>query len=54
MPEKTRQDLAETDKGSYYKQEEWLEAFLDDRSAFFNGSECDDSINDDEKYNENI
>ena len=28
MPEKTRQDLAETDKGSYYKQEEWLEALV--------------------------
>ena len=42
-----KEDKAETDRGSYYKQEEWLEAFLDDKSAFFNGSESDDSDNDD-------
>ena len=30
MPE----DLAETDRGSYYNQEEWLEEFLDDKGAF--------------------
>ena len=30
MPEKRRQNLAETDRGSYYKQEEWLEELLDD------------------------
>ena len=46
MPKERRQNLAETDRGSYYKQEEWLEAFLDNKS--------DDSDNDDENYNENI
>ena len=54
MPEERRQNLAETDRESYYKQEEWLKAFLDDKSAFSDGSESDDSDNDDENYNENI
>ena len=40
--------------GSYYKQEKWLELFLDDKSAFSDGSETNDSDNDDENYNENI
>ena len=53
MPEERRQNLAETDRGSYYKQEEWLKAFLDDKSAFSDGSESDDSDNHDENYNEN-
>ena len=30
MPEKRRQNLAETGRGSYYKQEECLEELLDD------------------------
>ena len=34
MPEKRRQNLAETDRGSYYNQEEWLEEFSDDKFAF--------------------
>ena len=29
MPEEKRQNLAETDRGSYYNQEEWLKEFLD-------------------------
>ena len=40
--------------GSLYNQEEWLEEFIDDKGAFYNGSESDDSDNDDENYNENI
>ena len=54
MPEERIQNLAETDRGLYYSQEEWLEEFLDDKSAFYNGIEIDDSDNDDENYNENI
>ena len=50
---KGRQNLAETDKGSYYNKEEWLEEFLEGKGAFYNGSESDDSDNDDENYNEN-
>ena len=47
MPEeRRRQNLAETDRGSYHKQEEWLEAFLDNKSEFSDGSESDDSNND--------
>ena len=56
MAEEGRQNLAETNKGSYYNQEEWVEEFLDDEGAFYNGSEysdSDDSDNDDENYNEN-
>ena len=54
MPEERRQNLAETDRGSYYKQKDWLEEFLDDKSVYSDGSESDDSDKDDENYNENI
>ena len=42
MPVKRRQNLAETDKGSYYK-EEWLEEFLDSKGAFYNGNGRDNN-----------
>ena len=42
MPVKRRQNLAETDRGSYYK-EEWLEEFLDSKGAFYNGNESDNN-----------
>ena len=54
MPEERRQNLAETNRRSYYNQEEWLEEFLDDKAAFYSGIESDDSGNKDENYNENI
>ena len=53
MLEERRQNLAETDRGSYYDQEEWLEEFLHE-GVFYNGIESDDSDNDNENYNENI
>ena len=49
MPVKRRQILAETGRGSYYK-EEWLEQFIDSKGAFCNDTESD---NDDESCNEN-
>ena len=49
MPVKRRQNLAETDRGSYYKEER-LEEFLDSKGAFYNNNESD---NDDENYHEN-
>ena len=53
--EERGQNLAETNRGSYYNQEEWVEEFLDDKGAFYNdGSESDDSNNDDEIYNKNM
>ena len=54
LPEERRQNLAERDRGSYCNQEEWLEEFLDDKAAFYNGSDSDIRDNDDENYNENI
>ena len=42
MPPKRRQNLAETDKGSYYK-EEYLEQFLDSKGAFYNSNESDNN-----------
>ena len=39
---KRRQNLAETDRGSYYKGE-WLEEFLDSKDAFYNGNESDNN-----------
>ena len=53
MSEESRQDLAETDRGWYYNQVEWLEQFLDNKGGFYNDSESDDNDNDDEIYNEN-
>ena len=49
MPVKRGQNLVETDRGSYYK-DEWLEESLDSKGAFYIGNEND---NDDESYNEN-
>ena len=54
MPEERKQNLAETDRGSYCNQEGWLEEYLDDKAVFYNSSENDDSDTDDENYNENI
>ena len=54
MPEERRQNLAETDRGSYYNQEEWLEEFLDNKGTFYDGSESDISESDDDNYTENI
>ena len=48
MPVK-RQNLAETDRGSYYKVER-LQKFLDSKGSFYNGNDSDD---DNENYNEN-
>ena len=48
MPKERRKNLAETGAGSHYNQEEWLKKFLDNKGAFYNGSESDDSDNDDE------
>ena len=48
MPVKIRQNLAETDRESDYKEEQ-LEEFLDSKGAFCNGNESVD----DESYNEN-
>ena len=53
MPEERRQNLAETNRGSFYNQEEWVEEFLDDKGAFYTGSESDDGDND-ENYNKNM
>ena len=54
MPEERGQNLAETSRGSFYNQEEWVEEFLDDKGEFYNGSESDDGDNDDKNYNENM
>ena len=48
MPVKWRQNLAETDWESYYKEER-LENILDSKGTFCNGNESDS----DETYNEN-
>ena len=54
IPEEREQNLVETDRWSYYNQEEWLKEFLDDKGAFYNGIESDDTDNDDESCNENV
>ena len=54
MPEERRQNLAQIDRRSFYNQEEWVEEFLDDKGAFYNGRESDDGDNDDENYNKNM
>ena len=45
MPAKKGQNLAETDRGSNYNLKGWLEEFLDDKCAFYSGSESGDSDN---------
>ena len=40
MPVKRKQNLAETDKRSYYKQE-WSEEFWDSKGVFYSGNESD-------------
>ena len=52
MPKERRQNLAEADRGSFYSQAECLEEFLDNKGAFSNGRESDDSDNDNKNYNE--
>ena len=49
LAEERKQNLAETDRGSYYNQEEWLEEFVDDKGVFYSGSESDDSENEDKE-----
>ena len=53
MLEERRQNLAETDQGLFYNQEEWVE-FLDDKGVFYNNSESGDGHNHDENCNENM
>ena len=50
MPEQKRQNLVETSKEPYYNQQQWVEEFLDDNDAFYNGSESDDGDNDHENF----
>ena len=42
MPVRRRQNLAETNRESYYN-EKWLEELLDGRGAFYNGNEKDNN-----------
>ena len=48
MPIKRRQNLAETDMGSYYKGEQ-LEKFLNSKGAFYNGNESDNDGNNEQQ-----
>ena len=48
MQVKRRQNLAETNKGPYYK-EEWLAEFLDSKGAFYNGNEYDNDENNEQQ-----
>ena len=48
MPVKRKQNLAETDRVSYYK-EEWLEEFLDSKCSFYNGNESDNDENNEQQ-----
>ena len=52
--QKRRQDLAETDRGSYYNQKESPEEFLDNKDAFYDSTESDDIENADENDTEKI
>ena len=54
MPEEKRQKLAQTDRWSYYNQQECFEEFLEGKGSFYKGRESDDSDNDDENYKERV
>ena len=54
MQKETRHNLAEKVRESYCNLKEWSEEFRDNKGAFYNGRESDNSDNDDdENYNEN-
>ena len=42
MPKEKIQSLAETGKGYYYNQQDWLEEFLDNKGSIQNGTEAAD------------
>ena len=48
MTKENRQNLANTDRGSYYNQEEWLEEFLELKGIFYNDSDSDSETYDNE------
>ena len=48
MTKENRQNLADTDRASYYNQEEWLEEFLEDKGIFYNNSDSDSETYDNE------
>ena len=48
MTKENRQNLVDTNRGSYYNQEEWLEEFLEDKIIFYNDSDSDSEIYDNE------
>ena len=41
MAKENIQNFADTDRGSYYNQEEWLKEFLEDKGIFYNNSDSD-------------
>ena len=53
MPEERRQDLTETDVGSYDNPKEWLEKFIGDEGVVYNDSESYGNDNGGENFNEN-
>ena len=48
MTKENRQNLADTDRASYYNQEKWLEEFLEDKGIFYNNSDSDSETYDNE------
>ena len=53
MPEGRRQNLTKR-QGIILQSRGMVDEFLDNKGAFYNGSENDDGDNDDENYNENM
>ena len=53
MLEERRQDLTETDVGSYDNPKEWLEKFIGDEGVVYNDSKSDANDNGGENFNEN-
>ena len=48
MAKENRQNLAKTDRGSYYNQEKWLEEFLKGKGIFYNDGDIDSETYDNE------
>ena len=48
MPVKRRQNLAETERASHFK-EEWLDKSLDSKRVFYNGNEGDNDENNEQQ-----
>ena len=52
MTKENRQNFIDTDRGSYYNQEKWLEEFLEVKGIFYNDNDSDSETYDNESLSD--